>query len=83
MLLISLKDYENTVKNVIKVSLTQNQYDALVSFCFNLGSLKDLAQKINNDIITAEDFTRYVFAGGKKIKGLQNRRIKESQLYFK
>ena len=69
--------------------ITQNQFDALVSFSYNLGAnaLKGstLLKKVNknpNDKTIHQEFLRWVYAAGKKSKGLQNRRLKESMLYF-
>lgn len=79
---------EKAVLQLVKVSLTQNQYDALVSFTFNLGegSLKQstLLKKLNygNYKGSAAEFDRWVYAGGKKIKGLEKRRKKERELFL-
>lgn len=78
----SLSSYEQTVRNSVKVELSQNQFDALVSFCYNLGSLKELPQFINTGTLTPEHFTAYVYAGGRKLQGLVNRRTEEAELYF-
>ena len=79
---------EKAVLQLVKVSLTQNQYDALVSFTFNLGegSLKQssLLKKLNYwDYKGAvAEFDRWVYAGGKKTKGLEKRRKKERELFL-
>ena len=78
-----LARFEDIVNKNITRALTQNQYDALVSFCYNLGGLFDLKDKVNNNTITREDFTAYVYAGGVYYKGLFIRRNKEADLYFK
>lgn len=71
------------------VCLRQNQFDALVSFAYNVGTgalgkstlLKKL--KVNpNDPSIRTEFLKWVNAGGKKLKGLVRRREKEAALYF-
>lgn len=83
-----LKIYEYAVSRLIKVYLTQGEFDALVSFCFNLGiaSLQrsTLRQKINrNEYDDVEkEFLRWVYINGLISKGLINRRKAEVELYF-
>lgn len=84
-----LKTYENEVLKLVKVKLTQNQYDALVSFTFNLGasnlSKSTLLKKINknpNDVSIRVEFAKWRIADGKVSKGLENRRKAEADLYF-
>ena len=79
--------FEEGVNNLVTVSLTQNQFDALVSFSFNLGvsSLKEstLLKRINakdfDDV--PNQFMRWVKAGGKTVQGLVNRRANEVKLW--
>lgn len=78
---------ERAVLRLICVPLTNGQFDALVSFTFNLGSgalqRSTLRHKINreeHDEVPRE-FLRWVWAGGKKLRGLVRRRNKEAQLY--
>ncbi|MEK6934073.1 MAG: lysozyme [Nanoarchaeota archaeon] len=79
---------EKAVQKSVKAPLTQNQYDALVSFTYNLGegSLKQstLLRKLNNSDYNGakNEFAKWVYAGGKRIKGLENRRKKESELFL-
>lgn len=70
--------------------INQNQYDALLSFAYNLGVgallkstlFKKLKLNPNDETIRAE-FMRWVNAGGKPLKGLITRRKAEADLYFK
>lgn len=85
-----LVTYENDVKRLVKAKLNQNQFDALVSFTYNLGgsnlSKSTLLKKINidpNDPSIREEFAKWRLAGGKVFKGLEKRRKAESDLYFK
>ena len=81
--------FASKVANLIKNPVTQNQFNALVSFAFNVGSgalaSSTLLKLVNinpNDAMIAKEFLRWNKAGGKPIQGLTNRRIKESALYF-
>lgn len=69
--------------------LTQNQFDALVSFVFNVGAgnfrsstlLKRLKANPNDPDI-ANQFKRWVYGDGKVLPGLVRRRNEEAKLYF-
>ena len=82
--------YENDVKRLVKRELNQNQFDALVSFTYNLGSANlgksTLLKKINAnpcDKTIKDEFLKWNKAGGKVISGLTRRRNAEAELYFK
>ena len=83
-----VKKAENAVERYVKVPLAQGQYDALVSFTYNVGAgnlrTSTLLNKINatNYSGAAQEFDRWVYAGGKKVKGLQNRRAREKALFL-
>lgn len=83
-----LARFERGVAQYVPVPLTQGQFDALVSFSFNvgLGTLQrsTLRQKaLRRDFQgAAEEFLKYCMAGGKILKGLQNRRIDERALFL-
>ena len=77
------------VEKLIKVKLNDNQFDALVSFAYNLGATNlassRLLKKVNsnpNDTSIDLEFKKWVYAKGRKLKGLVIRRSAESQLYF-
>lgn len=77
------------VSNIVHKPITQNQFNALVSFAYNVGSgalasstLLKLVNVNPNDAMIAKEFLKWNKAGGKPIQGLTNRRIKESALYF-
>ena len=84
-----LNRFEISVNNLVNVRLNQNQFDALVSFCYNLGSgnLKNstLLKLLNKKDYTgaAEEFDRWVYASGKKLSGLVKRRAAEKELFLK
>lgn len=89
MLIDILANYENDVKRLVKKPLTQNQFDSLVSFAYNLGatnlSKSTLLKKVNvnpNDLTIAAEFAKWINAGGKPLNGLIRRRKAEAELYF-
>ena len=78
---------EIAVMRLIHRALLPHQFDALVSFTFNLGAgalqrsrLRRLVNATHDEAAAAE-FKRWVFAGGRKLPGLMRRRIAESRLY--
>lgn len=84
-----VKKFEKSVNSLVKTYITQNQFDALVSFTYNLGSsnLKKstLLKKINVNPLEPSirnEFLKWVNAGGKKLEGLVRRRKAEADLYF-
>lgn len=82
---------ENAVNNAVKVPITQNQFDALVSFAFNVGNgafrTSTMLKRINAGEYAAAgyEFGRWVFItqGSKKVvsAGLVNRRTADYELY--
>lgn len=89
MLLKVVEIYEDAVNELVEVELTQNQFDALVSFTFNVGSgafkNSTLLKRINNDPNDPDidyQFKRWNKAGGKVLKGLKKRRNMEAWMYF-
>lgn len=82
-----LARFERGVEQYCPVKLTQGQFDALVSFSFNvgLGTLQrsTLRQKVNRQDFegASAEFLKYIMAGGKILKGLQNRRNDERALF--
>jgi lysozyme len=83
-----LKKFENGVLRLVRVPLNQNQFDALVSFAFNLGvgNLgKSTLLKMLNDRDykgAAGQFVRWNKAGGKELAGLTRRRLAESAMFL-
>ena len=75
------------IKRLVKVDLTQGQFDALCSFIYNLGegqvSKSTLLRKLNaGDYRGASgQFGRWVYDNGKKLGGLVTRREKERELF--
>lgn len=84
-----LTTYENAVKKYVKVSINQNQFDALVSYSFNCGTgaLKNstLLKKLNNKDYNgaADELLRWNKSNGKVLNGLTKRRKEERVLFMK
>lgn len=83
-----LRTAENCV-NKQELLINQNQFDALISFVFNVGCLafknSTLLRTIKNGCTQEEitkQFNRWVNGGGRKLPGLIKRRKEESALYF-
>jgi len=78
---------ERAVLRLIRVPLADGQFDALASFTFNLGSgalqRSTLRRKVNREehAEMPAEFMRWVWAGGRKRKGLVRRRAAEVGLY--
>lgn len=78
---------EAVINKYVTVSLSQGQFDALVSFVFNLGELNfrssTLLKKLNsgqtNEV--AKEFERWNRVGGQVSDGLSKRRLAESKLF--
>ena len=79
---------ERGIRQMVKVDLNQNQFDALVSFAFNLGpaNLKSstLLRKVNSGDFNgaAEEFPKWNHAGGQVLAGLTARRNAEKNLFL-
>jgi len=89
LLINDLDVAENHVRRYVKVPLTQNQFNALVSFTYNLGggtlkksTLLKLLNEKNYEGASSE-FRKFVFAGNKKLAGLVKRRADEQLLFLK
>ena len=73
----------------LHVARTQGQFDALVSFVFNLGiarlqrsTLLKVIREGGSHHQIRQEFKRWVYAGGKKLRGLERRREWESRRFF-
>jgi len=78
---------ERGVLRLIEVPLTDGQFDALVSFTFNLGTgalqRSTLRRKVNREehAQVPREFMRWVWAGGRRLQGLIKRRAAEAANY--
>lgn len=83
-----LIEFEDTVNGSVKVPLNQNQFDALVSLTYNIGSgaFKDstLLKRLNegNYQEAADQFLRWNKAGGRVLDGLVKRREAERKVFL-
>ena len=75
-------------KMLPNVSLRQHEFDAILSFCFNLGLGCFQRSTIRQALLRGdkeqamESLVKYCKAGGKILKGLQNRRLDEKRLFL-
>jgi lysozyme len=82
-----LQRFEDAVNESVTVTLSQNQFDALVSFTFNVGSgafqNSTLLKKLNHGMYdeVPNQLKRWVFAGGQRVRGLEVRRENEIKLW--
>lgn len=81
--------FEKEVDAMTRDDVSQAQFDALVSFAYNLGAsalkgstlLKKVNAKPSDPDIRAE-FAKWVYAAGRRVNGLIRRRELEANLYF-
>lgn len=78
------KKYEPLVNKYNDIyKFNQNEYDALISFCYNIGNITQLTQKgkrTKKEIAAA--MVKYNHAGGRVLKGLTRRREEEQKLFL-
>lgn len=92
-----LERFEKEVASLVRVPVSSNQFSALVSFAFNVGSDIDadnkaeglgdstLLRKLNAGAPAADvaaEFKKWVFAAGKRLPGLVKRRRAEAELFL-
>jgi lysozyme len=85
----SLSTYEKAVDSFCRDDISQHQFDALVSFAYNLGTgalqRSTLIKKVNanpKDVTIADEFAKWNKANGRVLVGLTRRRQAEAKLYF-
>lgn len=80
-------EYVAAVNRYVQVPVNQNQFDALVDFCYNAGAKNlqssTLLRLLNSGDYdgAANEFGKWVMGGGKKLPGLVRRREAEKQLF--
>ena len=88
LLIKNVLSAECAVLRLVRVPLTDGQFDALVSFTYNLGSgafqRSTLRRKVNREEHdeVPEQFMRWIWAGGRRLRGLIRRREEESLHYI-
>ena len=85
----SLSTYEKAVDSFCRDDISQSNFDALVSFAYNLGTnalqKSTLIKKVNanpKDVTIADEFLKWNNAHGRVFSGLTKRRQAEANLYF-
>ena len=86
LLLNDLEKAENCVNKNVHTILTQNQFDALVSFVFNCGGANfkksTMLKRLNDgDMAIGDEFRKWVKSAGKTSRGLVKRREQERKIY--
>lgn len=79
--------HSHIVNNNVRVALTQNQYDALASFAYNVGEPNFRSSTLlrqlnagNYDAVPAQ-MNRFIYSGGNTVQGLVNRRAAEVRIW--
>ena len=87
MLEVEMEEYENYVNTAVTVPLSQNQFDALVSWVYNLGN-GNLTSSTMLKVLNSGDYAgvpaqikRWNKAGGKVLEGLTRRRQAEADMF--
>lgn len=85
----SLSTYEKAVDSFCRDDISQSQFDALVSFAYNVGTgalqKSTLIKKVNanpKDVTIADEFLKWNKSAGRVLAGLTRRRQAEANLYF-
>ncbi len=88
LLMTMLQKFESVVFSNVTSKINQNQFDALVSFCYNVGDFNfrksTLLRKVNvnpYDKLIRDEFQRWNKSGGKVLVGLSRRREAEWNLF--
>lgn len=88
LLVCGVAQFEQGVERLVAVTITQGQFDALVSFAYNLGlralEKSTLLRRLNagDRLGAADQFGRWVNAGGVRLDGLVARRAAERALFL-
>lgn len=83
-----LAKHEQAINQNVKVKLTQNQFDALVSFSFNVGARAFISSNLLRQLNAGHyeqvpvQLKRWVYSGGEIVAGLATRRELEGKLWL-
>ena len=90
LLKATLATFMYAVNAAVHIPVAQNEFDALVCLCYNIGAnafaMSTLVSKLNageSKIEVSRQFFRWNKAGGKEMAGLTRRRIAEAKLFLK
>lgn len=85
----TMEEYEKAVEEAMGIELTQCEFDALVSLCYNIGvnafkhsTLAKIANRKDGMLQEADQILRWNKDNGKEVKGLTNRRRKERAMFL-
>lgn len=87
LLAADVRDAEQAVQRLVKVPLSQGQFDALVDFCFNLGAGRLAASSLLKSLNAgrfddaARELLQWDHAGGQEVAALKTRRQAEAALW--
>lgn len=79
---------DNCIKRNVSVQLSTNEYDAIASLIFNIGcgafTRSTLLKWLNHNdrIKAANEFPRWIYAGGRQNAGLMKRRLQEKEIFM-
>ncbi len=85
---VDIQRYEQAVNDIIHVGTPQCEFDAMVSLCYNIGirafknSSVCKAYQLGKTMTAANDFLLWNKAGGRVMKGLENRREAERNMFL-
>ena len=89
LLINTVIEFEQGVKNAVKSTINDNQLGALTSFAFNIGvrrfrgcTLLKMVNKNPDDILIRRELLKWVNKGSAFERGLTRRRTAEADLYF-
>lgn len=88
LLLSDLQFYEACVNQNVRVAVTQSQYNALVSLCYNIGTkafgTSTLVKELNSGHVrkAADEFLRWKFVKQQESAGLLRRRQREREMFL-
>lgn len=86
LLLATVTSFSSQINPLLTIELPQHQYDALVSFTYNVGisafSKSTMLKLINAGKDASGEFSKWVKAGGKVVEGLKKRRELEKKCYL-
>jgi len=89
MLLSDLDKVNKVLPHLLTKSLSESQYEALLSFCFNVGvgnfeksTLRQLINENPDNPEIAAEFAKWRKGGGRVLRGLVKRRKDEATMYF-
>jgi lysozyme len=88
LFVVRLARFEADVDSMTRDDVTQEEFDALTSFCWNVGpsallnsTLLACVNSRDTDRAIRSQFLRWVYAGGKRLRGLERRRLAEAGIY--